>query len=240
MTTQLADWLEAYLARTRELATVFFAVVPLVLIYGLGLTLAAPWARSGVDLISGRLLTELSTTTYIAIQCAIAIALVALAIDRRQRTVREHLRWAVPSIVEACLWGLTLGGIVLTLMDEVRLLSTTSTTGTSELTISLMDRVVISAGAGLHEELLFRAFAVPLISLLLSRAIGVPKSAAAIGAIIISSLAFSSAHHLAGEPFSAFVFSYRLVAGFVFAALFLWRGFAITAWAHAAYDFSVI
>ncbi len=239
MTTQLADWLEAYLARTRELATVCFAVVPLVLIYGLGLTLAAPWARSGVDLISGRLLTELSTTTYIAIQCAIAVALIALAIDRRQRTVREHLRWTLPSIVEACLWGLTLGGIVLALMDEVRLLST-STTGMTEPAISLMDRFVISAGAGLHEELLFRAIAVPLISALLSRAIGVPKSAAAVGAVIISSLAFSSAHHLAGEPFSAFVFSYRLVAGFVFAALFLWRGFAITAWAHAAYDFSVI
>lgn len=236
MTTQLADWLEAYLARTRELATVFFAVVPLVLIYGLGLTLAAPWARSGVDLISGRLLTELSTPTYVAIQFAIAVALVALAIDRRQRTVREHLRWSLPAIAEACLWGLMLGGIVLTLMDEAHLLSTSST----GLTISLMDRAVISAGAGLHEELLFRAIAVPLISLLLSRAIGVPKSAAAIGAIIISSLAFSSAHHLAGEPFSAFVFSFRLVAGFVFAALFLWRGFAITAWAHAAYDFSVL
>jgi len=235
--TPLADWLELYLYRTREVSTVAFGSVPLVLIYGLLLPIASPWARSGVDLISGPLLAELSTLTWVAIQVAIALALVAFAIDRRQRTVREHLSWSWPPIIEACIWGLTLGGLVLFLMDEAHLLSTASP---APLELSLVDRLVISAGAGLHEELLFRLLALPLVSWLLSRALGVPRRAALIGAVILSSLGFSLAHHFAGEPLDAFVFAYRLTAGLVFATLFVTRGFAVTAWAHAAYDFSVI
>lgn len=234
--TPLADWLELYHHRTREVSTVALSIVPLVLVYGLLLPIASPWARSGVDLISGPLLAELSTLTWVAIQVAIALALVAFAIDRRQRRVREHLSWSWPPVLEACIWGLTLGGIVLFLMDEATLL----TTSTPEFSIGFVDRLVISAGAGLHEELLFRLLALPLVSWLLGRAIGIPRPASTIGAVVVSSLAFSLAHHLAGEPFSMFVFTYRLVAGLVFATLFVTRGFAVTAWAHAAYDFSVI
>jgi len=92
--TPLADWIELYLMRTREVSTVALGAVPLILIYGLLLPVASPWARSGVDLISGPLLAELSTLTWVAIQVAIALALFAFAIDRRQRTVREHLSWS--------------------------------------------------------------------------------------------------------------------------------------------------
>lgn len=238
--TPLADWLETYHLRTREVSTVALAVVPLVLVYGIGLTMASPWARSGVDLISGPLMAELSTWTWVGIQLAVALALVAFAIDRRQRTVRAHLRWTAPTILEACLWGLTLGGIVLFLMDEVHLLAATHEPQAAPAGVSLLDRLVISAGAGLHEELLFRLLALPMMSWLLGRAIGIPRQAATIGAVAFSSLAFSTAHHLAGEPFSAFVFAYRTVAGLVFSILYVWRGFAVTAWTHAAYDFSVL
>ncbi len=233
MTTRLADWLEAYLARTRELATTAFAVVPLVLVYGLGLLTASERARSGVDFVSTRLVSHVPTATYVGLQIAIAVGLVFFALFRAERPIRDHLRWAWPAVGEACAWGLGLGGIVLFIMGEAQLLS---------IVVSgpFVDRLVLSAGAGLHEELVFRALLMPLITVLLAKAIGIPKNTAIIGAVLVSSLIFSGAHHLAGEPFDGFVFLYRLVAGLVFACLFLWRGFAITAWTHAAYDFSVL
>lgn len=233
MTTRLADWLEAYLARTRELATTALAVVPLVLVYGLGLLTASERARSGVDFVSTRLVSHVPTATYVGLQIAIAVGLVFFALFRAQRPIGDHIRWAWPAVGEACAWGLGLGGIVLFIMGEAHLLS---------IVVSgpFVDRLVLSAGAGLHEELVFRALLIPLITVLLAKAIGIPKNTAIIGAVLISSLIFSGAHHLAGEPFDGFVFLYRLVAGLVFASLFIWRGFAITAWTHAAYDFSVL
>jgi len=233
VTTRLADWLEAYLARTRELATTALAVVPLVLVYGLGLLTASERARSGVDFVSTRLVAQVPTITYVAVQLGVAVTLVFVAAFRAERPFRQHLRWAWPAIGEACAWGLGLGAIVLFVMHEARLLA---------IVVSgpLVDRTVLAAGAGLHEELVFRALLIPLVTQLLARVIGVPQRAAVAAAVLVSALAFSFAHHFAGEPFDAFVFLYRLVAGLVFAGLFLWRGFAITAWAHAAYDFSVL
>jgi hypothetical protein len=234
VTARVVDWLEAYLARTQERSTTALAVVPLVLIYGIGLRFASPHARSGVDILSGPLLTHLSATTYVGLQAIIALALVVYAIERRERRVRDHLRWALPAIIEACLWGAAFGAIVIFLMGEVHLLAIAAPS------TPLIDRTVIASGAGLHEELVFRLLALPLIRAGLGRAIGVPSGATTAVAVLLSALAFSLAHHLAGEPFEAFVFAYRLVAGCVFGALFVWRGFAVAAWTHAAYDFSVL
>lgn len=233
MTARLVDWFDAYLARTRELATTALAVVPLVLVYGLGLLGASEEARSGVDLVSTHLVSRVPTVTYVGLQLALAGGLICCAMLRAERPFLQHLRWAWPAIAEACVWGLCLGAIVLFVLDEAHLLALVGSN-------PLVDRAVISAGAGLNEELIFRALAIPLVTVLLSKALGVPRQTAIIGAVLLSSLLFSGAHHLAGEPFDSFVFLYRLVAGLIFAGLFLWRGFAITAWAHTAYDFSVL
>lgn len=233
MTARLVDWLEAYLARTREQATTALAVVPLVLVYGLGLMTASERARSGVDFVSTRLVSEVPTATYVGLQLGIAFGLCVFAMLRAERPIRDHVRWAWPAIGEAAAWGLLFGGIVLFLMKEAKILA---------IVVSgpFVDRAVLSAGAGLHEELVFRAALLPALTWLLAKAIGVPRQASIIAAVVLSAIAFSGAHHLAGEPFDGFVFLYRLVAGLVFASLFLWRGFAITAWCHAVYDFSVL
>jgi hypothetical protein len=43
-----------------------------------------------------------------------------------------------------------------------------------------------------------------------------------------------------GDPFTAQAFTFRLVAGLFFSALFVLRGFGIAAWTHALYDVSVL
>lgn len=234
VTGRLVDLLETYHRRTRDTTTVALAVVPLVLIYGLGLLQASRAAQAGVDIVSGQLLSRFPTTTYVGIQLGIAVLLVVFALFRRQQPVAMHLRWAAPSVAEACGWGLFLGAIVLFVLDRASLLGPFVVPG------EFVDRVVLSAGAGLHEELVFRLLMVPLVALGLERALGIGRPMALTGAALVSSFAFAAAHHLAGEPFDGFVFAFRTVAGMVFAALFLWRGFAVAAWAHAAYDFHAL
>ena len=60
-------------------------------------------------------------------------------------------------------------------------------------------------------------------------------------AVILTSLLFSAAHYVGphGEPFDAFSFSFRCIAGAFFAVLFVWRGFGIAAGTHAMYDIFV-
>jgi membrane protease YdiL (CAAX protease family) len=58
-------------------------------------------------------------------------------------------------------------------------------------------------------------------------------------AVVVSSIVFASAHHWAGETYSAYAFGYRTIAGGIFAALYLTRGFAVAVWTHSSYDFYV-
>jgi membrane protease YdiL (CAAX protease family) len=57
-------------------------------------------------------------------------------------------------------------------------------------------------------------------------------------AVLASSLIFSWAHYVGttGETFHWFSFSFRAMAGMFFAVLFIYRGFGITAGAHAFFD----
>jgi membrane protease YdiL (CAAX protease family) len=63
-----------------------------------------------------------------------------------------------------------------------------------------------------------------------------------VAALVISSLAFSLAHHIgpAGEPFAFAAFTYRVLAGAFFGLVYQIRGFAVAAWTHALYDLYVL
>lgn len=176
VTGRLVDLLETYQRKTRDPATVALAVVPLVLVYGLGLLQASGHARAGADVVSDQLLARFPVVTYVGIQLGVAVLLVVFALFRRQEAVGNHVRWAAPSVAEACVWGGALGAIVLFVLDEATLLGPVVVSG------ELVDRIVLSAGAGLHEELVFRLLLVPALTLLLERTVGLSRGAALTGA----------------------------------------------------------
>jgi hypothetical protein len=57
-------------------------------------------------------------------------------------------------------------------------------------------------------------------------------------AVMVGALVFSAFHYVGpyGDPLELGSFTFRAVAGILFSALFLLRGFGITAWTHALYD----
>jgi hypothetical protein len=61
-------------------------------------------------------------------------------------------------------------------------------------------------------------------------------------ATVIGALLFSAFHYIGplGEPFKLESFVFRAIAGLAFSALYLLRGFGITAWTHALYDVAVL
>ncbi len=97
-------------------------------------------------------------------------------------------------------------------------------------------RLVGFAGAGVYEEVLFRLCLVPVCWIGL-RALGLTSKGSVVGAILVTSFVFAAAHHVGGgESFGWYVFTFRMLAGSVFAGLFLARGFGIAVGTHVAYD----
>ncbi|MCA9076276.1 MAG: CPBP family intramembrane metalloprotease [Planctomycetaceae bacterium] len=114
-------------------------------------------------------------------------------------------------------------------------------------------------GAGIYEEVLFRLLLLPAMFLGL-RVMLIPRRTAAVIAVLSTSLIFSLAHYVtpnggetllslsafthatqnvASTPEAWFGFGFRVLAGVVFAVMFLLRGFGITVGCHALYDLLV-
>lgn len=111
---------------------------------------------------------------------------------------------------------------------------------------NLLADIVTSIGAGIYEELVFRLIMICLLMILFQDALRFDRKKAIIFSVLVSAAMFSAYHHfdfLSGqttEPFNSTVFAFRTIAGIYFAALFAFRGFAITAGTHVFYDIIVV
>jgi uncharacterized membrane protein YjjB (DUF3815 family) len=103
---------------------------------------------------------------------------------------------------------------------------------------SLPTQLMISLGAGIYEELLFRVLLVSGLAWLARRVFGWSTGASAVFAVILGALIFSAFHYIGphGDRLEVGSFTFRTVAGLLFSGLYLQRGFGITAWTHALYD----
>lgn len=100
--------------------------------------------------------------------------------------------------------------------------------------------IVLSIGAGIYEELVFRLIGFTLLQLLLVDLLDLPKLWAGVVTVLAASVLFSLYHYLDGTPQSLHTFVFRTVAGIYFGIVFLFRGFGITAFSHASYDVCVV
>jgi hypothetical protein len=99
--------------------------------------------------------------------------------------------------------------------------------------------VVLSIGAGIYEELVFRLIAFTALHMLLVDVWKMEARRAYLVMVATSAVLFSLYHYLGPETFHWQSFVFRTLAGIYFGALFLTRGFGVTAGAHTTYDILV-
>jgi membrane protease YdiL (CAAX protease family) len=98
--------------------------------------------------------------------------------------------------------------------------------------------LVLSLGAGIYEELVFRLIAFTLLNILLVDMLKIEKKWAYLLIVVGSSILFALYHYWSPQsaPFRWSDCIFRTICGAYFGVLFLSRGFGITAGTHAVYD----
>jgi len=137
----------------------------------------------------------------------------------------ESVGWAVVfGWVAGSLTALLLRGVPLALLLDARMDAPT--------------QLMISLGAGLYEELLFRVLLVAGLAYGARRLFRWSPGAAGVFAAVLGALVFSAFHYIGplGDRLTLASFTFRTIAGLLFSGLYLTRGFGITAWTHALYD----
>jgi len=228
------------------------AALPLLLAYEM-LLLASGWEvrmpiRNAGDVWLRFFLASLDVDPSRATPVMILALLLAMPVVKRMEE-RLEIRYLGMLLLEALLYSLLLGVVIqLILWGLAALFAQVEMTRlglwTPALAVPLpggaLQGLALSLGAGLFEEFLFRVVLLWVLTRL-TRLVLAPWLASAV-AITLAAVLFSSAHYTGPyrDPFQLASFLYRFFAGLLFTALYHWRGFAVTAYAHAFYDIRVI
>ncbi len=196
--------------------------------------------RNGADVV----LTGLFTWMFgirgplVFMALVIGVALWLIRRDRSTGPLRSSVfaRMFGESLLLSLVVGVVVGTATVQLIGPLRSLA-----AGGGLNGTPLERLTLSIGAGLYEELLFR---VVIVALLANgfRLLGASRLLGGAFATLIGALLFSAFHYIGslGEPFRLESFVFRALAGLVFSALYLLRGFGVTAWTHALYDIAVL
>jgi hypothetical protein len=227
-------------ADARNLFTSLVLVFPLFLAYQVGVLYTLP-LLNGADFLTVFLFRNLglTTTAYLGYTALVAAAfLVAVLILRRRQQFDPALVWRV--LLESAIYALTMGALIVFVMTRVFGISPRLAGGVASQ--GVIGRVVMSFGAGVYEETVFRLGLMAGLAALFERGFGFRRSVAMLAGLGLSSVAFSAMHHIPpyGDPFTVGVFTFRVLAGACFGLLFWYRGFAVAVYTHALYDLWVL
>lgn len=224
----------------RNLLTSLVLISPLFVIYQVGVLYTLPMVN-GADFLTTLLLRELhlSRLAYLGFVFGVFVALFGgmALLGRKQSFDRSVI---VPMMLESTLYALTMGSLIVFVMTELLGISPRLAGGVEDQ--SIVGRIVMSVGAGLYEELVFRLGIMGALVVLFERVIKTKRWVALLLALFGSALLFSAMHHIPpyGDPLSLGVFTFRVLAGVFFGLLFWFRGLAVAVYTHAFYDIYVL
>jgi hypothetical protein len=236
--------MRSYFELTRTLTYSLLFAAPLLLLYELGTLVLArmdPAAlRNGADVLLRSLLAAggiQGTAAFTGLLLAIAVILIVIERRRRRVPIRPTIfaGMAAESVLYALLFGSVVGTMTSWLLGGGGTRLSAAEGPLSNL--SVPEGVVLSLGAGVYEEIVFRVLLVGGLFALF-RSSGITRRSAGLFAALLAALVFSGFHYIGpyGDQWAVGSFVFRFLAGLAFSVLFLVRGFGITAWTHALYD----
>ncbi len=237
---------KGYWSASRESRYSVTLAFPLLLLYeGLSALLshsAVSGVRNGADVLLKTMFIGFGGRTGLIVfggaVCGAGLWLVLR--DRRQHPgpIRPAFFGCMllESVGYSVLFGFVVSGLTAMLL-RVPLMIVAAGAGKGAGALPIGTQLVVSLGAGIYEELLFRVLLVSGL-VALGIALGWRRPIAISSAVVASALIFSAFHYVGpyGDALTVPSFIFRAIAGVMFSALFVARGFGITAWTHALYD----
>lgn len=246
---QRTQWMEigsgtSYFHRTHRPLQCLVFITPLLLFYQIG-SLFHGWGVGGgrqatpEHVVAFRLLYDFfhifgAAGSYMPLAAVIAV-LLAWHLARKDPWDFEPKLYLGMSL-ESVLWAIPVFVIGLAIQRHGAGGAAAAGISSGSGHLSWQSAVVISVGAGIYEELIFRLIAITLLNLILVDILEL-KIAHAIPIILLVSATLFAAYHKLGDiPVSASYFLFLMAFGVYSAGIFIFRGFGIAVGMHALYD----
>jgi len=242
-----------YWRATRTATYGFLAALPLFALYESLIlfvnTNPQAQIRVGADLWVKQLMALFGGTGLFAL--GIPVLLIGIWVFVRERKNRPPIRmeWFGWLIGESTVYAVAVALLVSTVVGLIFAMSVGHVPPVQPIpliaqaseTLSTPMMLVLSIGAGLYEELIFRVVLVGGMFWMLNKVMAKSWMAYVVAAIL-GALLFSAVHYVdaLGDPFTMASFTFRFLFGLALNGIFLARGFGVAAWTHAIYDVLVV
>lgn len=231
----------SYFRNTHNLLYSFLLSLPLFLLYEALILISQPESsqivRISVDVWIKTLFSFLGVNVMSFSLLIVALAGLFILYKERERLRTLNFGYFPLLILEAAIYAVVVAIISGFLVSFV----VNSINSDPIATLSTTQKIALSLGAGLYEELFFRVILVSLFTLLFTRLFD-KRWAAITAAITLSAMLFSALHYVGtfGDAFTLNSFLFRFIFGILLNGIYVWRGFGMAAWTHALYDVMVI
>lgn len=235
--------LRGYWQAARQPRYALLFALPLLLLYeGLSFALtqsAYAGLRNGADVLLKTLFVTLGGSRGVAVFSLLLLGIGTWLVwrDRRGHPGPLDRRVFALMLAESAVYAMLLGGVVSALTSLLLSPLLSAAQGADPVRLPFAGQLVLSLGAGIYEELLFRVLLVSgLIALGLR--LGWRRPGAVTAAVVVAALVFSAFHYIGpmGDALTLASFTFRALAGLLLSGLYVARGFGIAAWSHALYD----
>lgn len=231
-----------YFSNTYTLLYTFLFSLPLFLVYEVLIIFSQPntdWlVRISVDVWMKQLFTLFGVN---AVSFSLfLVLLIGIFILFRERAKLASLKFKyLPILILESVAYAIIVAYISSLLTNVLLNFSTSNTISG---LTYLQKLALSLGAGLYEELFFRVLLVSLFILIFNKIFTTKRWVSVTVAVVLSAFLFSAVHYTGtmGDFFTIHSFLYRFIFGLILSGIYVVRGFGIAAWTHALYDVLVI
>ncbi len=230
--TQRGGWQEL-LARRHSISLDLFLILPLLIAYEIGIAVTGPGFRNAAEVILKDLCLLMSPQAVRYFHWLLGIIII-FCFARNYSKGRPYFSILLVVLLESLVIAAILGPLLSRIVGTILLEYPLTAGGEPDFSSS----VLLSIGAGVYEEIVFRFLLLGGCYALLRRVFMVSFTISTVVAVLLSSVLFSLYHHIGpyGQPLTAPVFLFRMAAGVALGLVFIFRGFGVAVYLHAFYD----
>lgn len=233
--------LRNYFNSTNTLLYSYLISLPLLLLYEILIFIAQPDSeqvvRISVDVWIKTLFSYFGQDVLSITLIFIALFGIFVLYKERQKLSSLKAGYFFTMLIEASAYAFLLALIISTTVSSLLQIAAPQAVES----LSTLQQLALSLGAGIYEELFFRVILVSLLLFILKYMVQTKWLRFAL-AMVIAALLFSTVHYVGdlGDTFTLGSFLFRFLFGLALNAIYIFRGFGMAAWTHAIYDIMVV
>ena len=223
-----------YYFKSKSLFYSLIITFPLFIFYEIGIFYMfqanIPFSKNGADVLIEEFINMLGLNGYYAASSILFIVFFLILYFQRKnfKTFKISSKYLSLMIMESFLYAV----LLVLLLQNIYL--------SQGVNMNNLNNFILSIGAGLYEELIFRFFLLFFLSKSFIFIFKMKEFSSLLLSIIASSVLFSLFHYIGQESFNSYTFTIRFIAGIYLSSIYINRGFGIVALTHAFYDLFVI